>query len=200
MNTWTTAMLSIAISLVSAAVSVAAPVQWTAASGGNGLYYERIDQTGLTFDQAKSAAAAKSYLGQPGHLAVFETANYTNEFNFVYANVYSPGASSDRVYWVGASRAITTGGGAGENWKWVDGTAVPTSITSGWNIDFFEGSVDEAANFFRPTSATLWDYASSDPSNYVNGYVVEYGPLPEPATLLAGSIGVFAIVGRRRAR
>src|SRR4051812_40251389 len=92
------------VSLLTGSSSAQAqPVLWSSGSGGNDHFYERIDQTGLTFSQAKSAAEGMTFLGMPGHLAVFETANYTNELNFVNTNVYSPGVVSNRIYWAGAN-------------------------------------------------------------------------------------------------
>lgn len=82
---------------------MAVPVQWTTGTGANNHYYERIDQTGVTYDQAVTAAAALSFNGLPGHLAIFETGNYANEFAFVDTNVYAPGVTDNRGYWIGAN-------------------------------------------------------------------------------------------------
>jgi hypothetical protein len=91
-------------------------------------FYKRIDQKGLTFDQARAAAAAVTLNGLPGHPAIFETATYSQEFAFVRNNVYAPGVTNNQVYWVGASRPKSTDAGT-LDWTWLDGTAVPTSIT-----------------------------------------------------------------------
>ena len=58
-------------------------------------------------------------------LAVFETANYANEYNFVNANVYSPAVTSSRIYWVGATTPNNS-----SPWTWTDGTTVPGSIVA----------------------------------------------------------------------
>jgi hypothetical protein len=193
-----------AIALIATSVS-AVPVQWTVASGGNGNFYDRVDVTGLTFDQAKSAAEALSFSGFGGRLAVFETANYANEFNFVDTNVYAPAAVSNRIYWVGASRPASANAFT-QDWSWVDGQPVPTSITGTWNLDQFEGSgttTPYGAGFFIPSSHQLWDYAKSNPSSFTSGYIVEY-QTPEPAALAPLGAAAVALLargacGRRRA-
>lgn len=99
-----------------------------------------------------------------------------DELMFVRNRVYAPGLSGDRVYWVGASRPLVHQEDH-KAWTWVDGTAVPESITRGWNIDFHEGRVPEGASFFRPDSDALWDY---DANGYalVSGFIVEFEPQP----------------------
>jgi hypothetical protein len=194
---WLTRQLCSATAITClASIATAAPIQWPAGSGGNDHYYERVEATGLTYDQADALAAGSSYLGLPGHLLILETADYAAEFNFVNTNVYSPGVDANRTYWVGAKLL------AGDpDWKWVDGTTVPGAIVGSWNIDHFEGPGDEGASFFQPASNTLWDYITTNTSGYVSGYVVEYQPVPEPATacLAIAALGV-CLIGSRVAR
>jgi hypothetical protein len=172
----------------------AAPIQWTVGSGGNDHYYERIEAAGLTYDQAALVAAGSSFSGLPGHFLILEEADYANELNFVNTNVYSPGVDSNRIYWVGAKQL------SGEpDWKWVDGSTVPVAIRGSWNIDHFEGPGDYGAAFFQPNT-TLWDYITTNTSGFVNGYVVEYQPVPEPSTLAVATLSVLGllIVTRRK--
>ena len=194
------ALSCVGLLLLAPSAGLAAPVQWATSAGGNGHWYERIDQTGLTFDAARNAAAGLSYLGDPGRLVVFETATYASELAFVMNNVYAPGVQGNRMYWVGASSPD------GFNpWTWIDGTPVPTTITAGWNIDHYEGPGSYGAGFFQP-STTLWDSIKTDTSGYVSGYVVEYAPssaVPEidPAGLgsvLALVTGALGLLERRR--
>src|SRR5436853_3555154 len=149
--------IAVAAAVVCAArVAIAAPVQWTSGTGANGHFYDRIDQTGLTYPQAVAAAAASSFNGLPGHLVIFDNNNYTNEFNFVDANVYAPGVSDSRIYWVGASWDGVTGTNR-DHWFWLDGSNPPTSITNTWNIDQAEGAGPDGIAFFQTNSHTLWD-------------------------------------------
>jgi hypothetical protein len=180
--------------LVACGVARAAPVEWTPASGGDGHFYERIDQINLTFDQARTAAAALNFGGVPGHLAIFETPTYSSELAFVNTNVYAPGVQSSRMYWVGASSPSGNSG----TYTWVDGTAVPQSISDQWNIDHFEGAGTEGIGFFVPNS-TLWDYIATNSSSAMSGYVVEYDvPEPASASLVGAAMAAAAVVSRRR--
>lgn len=149
--------------------------RWSVESGGNGHYYQRVDQPDLTFDQARQAASAMTFQGLPGHLAIFETPTYDVEVKFVHAEAYAPGVQDDRVYWVGASRAASAAAGP-EGWTWVDGNSVPPSLTTGWNIDFHEGQVAEGATFFQARDVRIWDYDATNSSKLVSGYIVEFEP------------------------
>lgn len=183
------AVCGVFASLLVSAGAAAAPIQWTTGSGGNGHWYERIDQTGLTFDAAKNAAASLSYLGLPGRLVIFETATYASELAFVYNNVYAPGVPSNRVYWAGARSPD------GNNpWTWVDGSVVPTSITSSWTIDHAEGPGASGIHFGFAPATNLWDYIASNSANLVSGYVAEYAPSAVPEIDPAGIGSVLALV------
>jgi hypothetical protein len=179
-------------SVLAAASMAQAQVQWTSASGGNDHYYLRVDQTGLFFNDARLAAEAMTYQGLQGHLAVFETANYANEYNFVNTNVYSPGVASSRIYWVGAySQSVS------DPWFWTDGNQVPGNIVSSWAIDHFEGPGRSGIGFFQPNT-TLWDYIETNSSGYVSGYIVEFEPVPEPGLGLGLGAAIAAFFGLRR--
>ncbi len=173
-------------SLGFAGVALAVPVL----NPANGHYYERVEAGNITWDAAKASAASLSYLGLPGQLVVLDTATYTDERDFVFRNVYAPGVQSSRTYWIGASREVNDLISHQEGWNWIDGTAVPTLITSGWNIDFNEGDVREGANFFRTDSDTPWDYDALSQSGLTSGFLVEYGGVPEPV-----SIGMLPLAG-----
>src|SRR2546430_8896096 len=123
--------------LICCGSSHAAPVQWTSGTGANGHFYDRINQTGLTFAQAVAAAAGSTFNGLPGHLVIFDNNNYANEFSFVDNNVYL-GAQDSRIYWAGAQWDGVTGTDR-DHWFWLDATNCPTSITNGWQIGQFEG-------------------------------------------------------------
>lgn len=188
----------VVVFLCAGRIAQATPVQWTSGTGANGHFYDRINQTGLTYPQAVAAAATSTFNGLPGHLVIFDNNNYTNEFNFVDTNVYAPGVSDSRIYWAGASWDGVTGTNR-DHWFWLDGSNPPTSITNTWNIDQAEGPGPDGIAFFQTNSHTLWDYIETNSSNFVSGYVVEFEPVPEPAMSLAiGSIGAAMILRRKR--
>ncbi len=195
-----TPMIAAALLLGSGAALKADPIQWTVASGGNGHYYDRINVTGLTYADAVSAAAASTYLGMQGHLLILDTATlpaYTAERDFVYDNVFLPGLTNNRVFWIGAS---LPNGGTSSDWTWVDGTSVPASIVStAWLVDHGEGGGLEGASFFDRADRRVYDYIANNSTNLVSGYIIEY-QVPEPSTwaaMLTGA-GLLGLVARRR--
>ena len=146
------------------------------AAGGGGLHihqYQRVDRE-VTFEQARDAAAAMTRGNLRGHLAVFESPGYAAELEYVHRTVYAPGAPNHRVYWVGAYRPASPAAGIA-GWTWLDGSPVPPAITSTWLIDFFEGQVAEGAGlFWLEPPPRLGDYATTNPSKLVSGYIVEF--------------------------
>jgi|GEM_PF-3171929 len=175
----------------------AAPVEWTVASGGNGNFYERVEATNFTYTQARDAAAARSHNGLQGRLLVLENATYAAERGFVFNFVYSVGSPAEAIYWVGATRNNTIGNSR-ENWTWLTGEAASTSVTNGWNIDFFEGTAKSyAMGFFQNSSSTLWDYAQDNSTRRAGGYIVEY-VIPAPASIGFLALGSLVVARRRR--
>jgi len=157
--------------------ALAAPIQWPTASGGNGHFYERIDQANLTFSAALTAAAARTHNGVQGHLLILESARYTDELNFVFNQVYAPGVVPNRVYWIGATLAA----GAGATWQWINGFSVPESNT--WWVDHAEGPGAEGAGFYAPSFHYIGDYIMTNSTNLISGYVVEFDIASCPADL-----------------
>ena len=136
--------------------------------------YRRVDQSDLTFDQAKDAAAAMTFNSMPGHLAIFETKTYDGELTYIHDNVYAPGVVPTQLYWIGANRPVSTKD-RNLDWNWVDGTAVPPSIASTWFIDFMEGPVPEGVGFFGGLAGKqLGDYSVANPGRIVGGYIIEF--------------------------
>ena len=53
-------------------------LQWEIGDGGNGRYYELVEES-LNWEAARDAAAARSFLGSVGHLLTI-TSQEENEF------------------------------------------------------------------------------------------------------------------------
>jgi hypothetical protein len=186
-------------------------VQWSSGPGANGNYYQRIDQhsaTPFTYDAAAADAAAMTFdtgtATLTGRLAVLDP-DYADAFTFIHDNVMYPAgnaAPTNQSYWVGASSP--TGNGApndanNSDWTWINGSPVPDSVVSGWNIDHVEGAGREGAGYYQSGSAQLWDYIATASSNLDYGYVVEY-PVPEPSlgALLVPVLGGLILKRRRK--
>lgn len=160
-----------------AVLAPADPIQWPRSAGGNGDFYEQINTTGtVTYSQALAGAAERSYNGMPGHLVIFDNANYAAELQFVNQYVYAPYVQYDlNCCWIGAYRPAGAAGTKYDGWSWADGSLIPASITSNWYVDQFEGAdKDEGAVLYSP-GPQPGDYAASDLSNLIRGYIVEYG-------------------------
>jgi hypothetical protein len=188
-------------------------IQWPVGSGGNGYYYERVDMhssTPLTFQLAEADAAAMSYtVGSAtysGELAVLDT-NYTAATNFISSNVMygstgTGAAPTNELYWVGVSSPTgnsTPNDANYSDWTWVNGSPVPDSVVSTWDIDHAEGAGPEGAGYFSGTSQ-LWDYIETSSSNLDYGYIVEFTPVPEPTSLSLLVVGGVGLLRRRRGR
>lgn len=161
-----------------------------------GHYYMYIDDLGITWTDANTAASASTYFGLQGYLA---TLTSQEEADFA-------GSQAQGVGWIGATDAATEG-----DWKWVTGPEAGTSFWSGaangteltfayWNDgepnDFDRGAVgapgDEnyahiadpsvSGPTGRPGSWNDLPNAGDGAPYNPQGYVVEYGGMPgDPA-------------------
>ncbi|MBU2927128.1 T9SS type B sorting domain-containing protein [Winogradskyella psychrotolerans] len=160
-----------------------------------GHYYFYVSNPGITWTEARDAAAAQTYFGLQGYLATL-----TSEEESQLAGEQSAGTG-----WIGGSDAEIEG-----TWKWVTGPETGTV--------FWQGGVNGNApnnefslwNYNEPNNAGNEDYAHitdssigilgawNDLSNtgdtnvssayHPQGYIVEYGGLPnEPDISLSAS-------------
>jgi hypothetical protein len=130
--------------------------------------YQLVPSPAIPFEKAEAEATAMH-----GHLARLETAGYGVEMKTMHDAVFGPQVRPDKWYWIGASRPNPEGNGV-DGWRWNDGTEVPTAITSTWNIDLMEGRVPEGACVSLDRDMMrVGDYAASNPTGIVDGYVVE---------------------------
>ncbi len=146
-----------------------------------GHYYEFVDQVGITWTAANTAASARTYFGLQGYLATL-TSQAEADFS---------GSQATGVGWIGGSDAATEG-----VWEWVTG---PEAGTVFWNGAIGGSSPNFAFwNTNEPNQSGNEDYAHithpnvnpngswNDLSNtgaasgnyQPQGYVVEYGGTP----------------------
>ena len=156
-----------------------------------GHYYEYIDDLGITWTAANTAANNRTYFGLQGYLATL-TSQVEADFS---------GAQASGVGWIGGSDAATEG-----VWRWVTG---PESGTIFWNGTAGGSSPNFAFwNTGEPNQAGDEDYAHithpnvnpngswNDLSNtgagsgdyQPQGYVVEYGGMPGDPVLSISDI------------
>jgi len=142
-----------------------------------GHYYEYINDTGITWQEAEGAASQRYFNGWKGYLA---TITSLEENDFIASTCKGQG-------WLGGSDAGIEG-----DWIWVTGPEAGTQISTETRYipDSFENwasgepnnyiyNIDECENYlhmYGPADAKTgqWnDYNNSNPS--IAGYIVEYG-------------------------
>lgn len=178
-----------------AAAAHAAPVQWSAASGGNDHYYEFVT-TATTWDSASADAQSRTYDGLTGHLL---TLTSQEEKDFVNTSLLS-GANT----WLGAQRD-----GSSNAFIWAVGPEAGLvfydgGLVGGVYSSFWGGEPN--GQFSGENHVEMWGNNWNDmPGNQARAYVVEYSavtaapvPLPASGLMLVAGLGALGIGRRRR--
>lgn len=168
----------IAVGLLGAAQ--AAPIEY------NGHYYDIVNIGGLTWDQAKTAAEALSYLGTDGHLATLTTqAEYDAVKGLMDYDAWS-------VAWIGASDS-------GSGFTWVNGEgAVNLGAWGAWYTGEPQAG-DYGMNLKGPAYDSYAFGAEPLGDTSLGQLMVEYDVVPEPTGLALLTMGCAAVLMRRRA-
>jgi len=183
------------VGLLAFAVSVAfgAPIYFA----GTDHFYEVVDESGLDWDAADTAAQAKSHLGTNGYLATIggtDDVASAAENAFITANLLSaqpelPG------YWLGGlqpSLSPEPGGG----WEWVTAEAWSYTNWASGEPNNENNNEDRLEIFGAAAVAGQWNDVYGG-STHLRGYIVEYS-IPEPVTLGLLLLGGLAMLIRRR--
>ena len=164
-----------------------------------GHFYEYVEEIGITWQNAKTAAEGKLYYGLQGYLA---TITSTEEAKL-------SGEQAAGAGWIGGSDAETEG-----TWKWVTGPeagktfwiGTSTGTTNGTDIPFAFWNSSEPnqmgdedyAHVTAPGVGTpgswndLSNTGSASGDYQPKGYIVEYGGLPgDPVLNLSASTTIY---------
>lgn len=191
------ASASVVAVLATAATAAAAPIQWTAASGGNGHYYELITNETITWGDANAAAAACTYLGNPGHLA---TSTSQVENDFITTSLLDSAAR--KCFWIGGYQLEGAQDPAAD-WAWVTGEPWEYTNWDEGEPNDHKGLNENSLEIYHddPPHRGKWNDKCHDVivSGYAGGYIVEYVPEPASLSMLATGV-VLAWLRQRRQR
>ena len=165
-------------------------VQWKAADGGNGHFYEVVTAGPYDYAGALGVASRSVRDGVPAHLATITSAE---ERAFILS--LFP-ANASRYYSFLGGVQDPAGGEPTGGWSWVTGE--PWSYTD-WSADPPEpNNFDGVENYLTLQSPALGGRWNDVSATFVSpGIILEYSVVPEPAAALLLP-AAFALLRRRR--
>jgi hypothetical protein len=165
-----------------------------------GHYYEIVATASIGWDEARTAAAARSRNGVQGHLATLTSAEEDACVDGIRATFFN--TQGPAQVWIGGFQADTSvepGGG----WEWLNGEGSIPGVDSDAPDAYADWAVDEPNNT-APGEQHLalgrfeiglgWNDEGSAPDTIL-GYVVEYGATAAAQNCREGADGVGGLFG-----
>ncbi|MBL8241451.1 MAG: PEP-CTERM sorting domain-containing protein [Bryobacterales bacterium] len=198
-----------ALGLALCAALPAAPIQWTAAMGGNDNWYEYIPTVSIfesiDYDTARAASLGSTHMGMQGYLATVTSAP---EQAFIEAFPILVGFGNTGSAWLGATTLSSPG-----TYRWVDGPEAGQAITyTNWLPSQPVAGWEYLAQLRNLNTGATNGWVSLTAGNRTFGYVIEYGDatidqpapaggqVPEPASVTLAGAGLLgaALLLRRQ--
>lgn len=132
----------------------------------NGHYYDYIT-TGMTWTQARSDAAMRSYLGMQGYVASITSESESNFVNSAFISGKMAGTHAGP--WVGAWQR-SGNANAFDGWRWTTGEPFGFSAWAAGEPNDWKAVDENAIHYMRELG---WNDRPRDMS--ATGYLVEYG-------------------------
>ena len=157
-----------------AAFDTTGPVQWTTGIGANGNYYEYVRVGGLSWTQARAAAASRSHNGISGRLVTIANGNENQFVNSLrgtgdmraWIGLYDPdGSDAGPFVWITGEPVGYTNWGVGE----------PNNLGTEFWVEMFQTAVWN----------NITHSGTAGPSQ---GYIVEYDPTVAPPPGVSGAL------------
>ncbi len=173
----------------SAQQAATAPIEWSVADGGNGHFYEQVQQN-LTWQESRDAAELLTYNGLQGYMVTITSSDYQN---FLIAQF--PANLDGGTLWLGGFQDLNApdfsepAGG----WRWVTGEPF---VYTNW-IFGEPNQSDGRAEEFLDTYVDSWGWNDFQESKH-DGFYVEYPAIPEPSSFFLLTIGLVAVAFSRR--
>jgi hypothetical protein len=190
-------LLSVFSTIGAVAGPIGSPVQWNG-SGGNNHFYQAVQQTGVTWEEAMAGAQAMG-----GYLATIGSAE-ENAFIFPLVDFPELWVIHESGSWLGP-RLGGVDSGCTNHWEWHNGE--PWNYTNWYfeepNLIGLEDSLEFFAGGHAVSRTAAWNNVTKD--YLLAGYVVEWDTRsnlqissPEPATLLLFGPAIALMAYRRR--
>lgn len=211
-------LVAVCLLVLSCGRVIATPIQWAVSAGGNGHWYEKVSTPGLNWDQAREAAAASNWRGLQGYLATItsaqENARVTSSMGgstYLWLGGYQDRTAPDYSEPAGGWRWVTGETWSYTNWgsstQYVPGQGQQVLPEPNNGLYGYNGSVgpiqheeEDWLELMRyQTGSVAWnDTTYCDGTNgqsWSNGYLVEYGAVPEPSSTLMLLCGIGGLAG-----
>jgi hypothetical protein len=161
-------------------------------------FYQVVEDSGISWDEAKAAAEALQHDGVLGRLA---TINSFAEDEYVHCLIQATSGATGEEAWIGGFQA-TGSNEPGDGWQWLNGELIDPDNTTGSNYTNWQsGEPDDDTTpngnerHLGASLGGIFGWNDEDKLNNIGSYVVEFGDAlaPIPAINFAFGGGGFPL-------